>query len=131
MPRMSKKRKQEWALFLNERNRITYNGLCKKCSSECKQSFRCVVVHCPKYLSKRRTKNYENDWKWNECNCTSWNYQGNSNVTKWDEIFKDSIPFLLQNKLWKISRRMAAKSFIYFIIESNRWMNRIWQVHNM
>ena len=34
MPRMSKKRKQEWALFLNERNRITYNGLCRKCSSE-------------------------------------------------------------------------------------------------
>ena len=61
MPRMSKKRKQEWALFLNERNRITYNGLCRKCSSECKQSFRCVVVHCPKYLSKRRTKNYENE----------------------------------------------------------------------
>ena len=61
MPRMSKKRKQEWALFLNERNRITYNGLCRKCNSECKQSFRCVVVHCPKYLSKRRTKNYEND----------------------------------------------------------------------
>ena len=61
MPRMSNKRKQEWALFLNERNRITYNGLCRKCSSECKQSFRCVVVHCPKYLSKRRTKNYEND----------------------------------------------------------------------
>ena len=49
MPRMSKKRKQEWALFLNERNRITYNGLCRKCSSECKQSFRCVAVHCPKY----------------------------------------------------------------------------------
>ena len=34
MPRMSKKRKQEWALFLNERNRITYNGLCRKYSSE-------------------------------------------------------------------------------------------------
>ena len=26
MPRMSKKRKQEWALFLNERNRITYTN---------------------------------------------------------------------------------------------------------
>ena len=25
MPGMSKQRKQEWALFLNERNRITYN----------------------------------------------------------------------------------------------------------
>ena len=35
MPRMSKKRKQEWALFLNDRNRITYNELCKKCSNEC------------------------------------------------------------------------------------------------
>lgn len=51
MPRMSKQRKQEWALFLNERNRITYNGLCRKCSSECKQSFRCVVVH-PKQQKK-------------------------------------------------------------------------------
>lgn len=61
MPRMSKKRKQEWVLFLNERNRITYNGLCRKCRNDCKQSFRCVVVYCPKYLSKRRTKNYEND----------------------------------------------------------------------
>ena len=38
MPRMSKKRKQEWALFLNERNRITYNELCRKCSNDCKQS---------------------------------------------------------------------------------------------
>ena len=34
MPRMSKKRKQEWALFLNERNRITYNELCRKCSND-------------------------------------------------------------------------------------------------
>ena len=25
MPRMSKKRKEEWAFFLGERNRITYN----------------------------------------------------------------------------------------------------------
>lgn len=45
MPRMSKKRKQEWALFLNDRNRITYNELCRKCSNLCKQSFRCIVVY--------------------------------------------------------------------------------------
>ena len=56
MPRMSKQRKQEWSLFLNERSRITYNGLCRKCRNDCKQSFRCIVVLCPKYLSKRRTK---------------------------------------------------------------------------
>ena len=48
MPRMSKKRKQDWALFLNERNRITYNELCRKCSNDCKQSFRCIVVLCPR-----------------------------------------------------------------------------------
>ena len=38
MPRMSKKRKEEWALFLNDRNRITYNELCRKCVHDCKQS---------------------------------------------------------------------------------------------
>jgi hypothetical protein len=53
MPRMSKKRRLEWSFFLNDRNRITYNGLCRKCRNECKQSFRAVMVRCPKYLSKR------------------------------------------------------------------------------
>ena len=37
MPRMSKKRKQEWALFLNNRNRITYNELCRKCRNDCEE----------------------------------------------------------------------------------------------
>lgn len=54
MPRMSKKQKQEWALFLNERNRITYNELCRKCQHDCKQSFRVTVIECPNYLSKRK-----------------------------------------------------------------------------
>ena len=29
MPRMSKKRKEEWAFFLNDRGRIAYNALCR------------------------------------------------------------------------------------------------------
>lgn len=53
MPRMSKKRKREWAFFLNARNRITYNPLCRKCRRTCKQSFRAVVMECPHYFSKR------------------------------------------------------------------------------
>ena len=53
MPRMSKKRKEEWAFFLNERNRITYNPLCRKCRRTCKQSFRADVLCCPCYVSKR------------------------------------------------------------------------------
>ena len=55
-PRMSKKWKQEWALFLNHRNRITYNDLCRGCTHDCKQSFRAIVVLCPRYYSKRWKK---------------------------------------------------------------------------
>ena len=29
MPRMSNKRRLEWSFFLNHRNRITYNDLCR------------------------------------------------------------------------------------------------------
>ena len=53
MPRMSKKRKLEWAFVLNHRNRITYNELCRKCVHACKQSFRAEVMACPCYQSKR------------------------------------------------------------------------------
>lgn len=50
---MSKKRRLEWSFFLNDRNRVTYNELCRRCCHDCKQSFRAVVIECPKYLSKR------------------------------------------------------------------------------
>ncbi len=56
MPRMSKKRKQEWALFLNYRNRIIYNELCRKCQHDCKQSFRVSLIECPRFISKRSVK---------------------------------------------------------------------------
>ena len=53
MPRMSKKRRLEWSFFLNHRNRITYNNLCRSCTRGCKQSFRAIIVLCPRYFSKR------------------------------------------------------------------------------
>ncbi len=31
----------------------SYNELCRKCQYECKQSFRAVMIDCPRYLSKR------------------------------------------------------------------------------
>lgn len=58
MPRMSRKRKNELAFFLNDRGRVTYNELCRKCRHTCKQSFRATVIDCPRYLSKR-AKNKE------------------------------------------------------------------------
>ncbi|MGI5900627.1 MAG: hypothetical protein ACOX8S_12060 [Christensenellales bacterium] len=60
MPRMSKKRKLEWSLFLNHRNHITYNALCRKCVHDCKQSFRVVIIECPRYLSKRAKRKNDN-----------------------------------------------------------------------
>lgn len=53
MPRMSRKRREEWDFFLNRRNRITYNDLCRNCRHDCKQSFRAQIVVCRKYRSKR------------------------------------------------------------------------------
>ncbi|WP_316269888.1 hypothetical protein [Claveliimonas bilis] len=54
MPRMSKKRKLEWSYFLNNRNRITYNIICRKCIHSCKQSFRAEIIQCPRYYSKQK-----------------------------------------------------------------------------
>ena len=56
MPRMSTKKKIEWAVFLNNRNRLTYNKLCLTCRKECKQSFRCKVIQCLKYERKEDKK---------------------------------------------------------------------------
>lgn len=55
MPRLSKKAKIEWSLFIGDNGRRQYNELCRKCRNECKQSFRVTVVECPKYESKRKT----------------------------------------------------------------------------
>lgn len=54
-PRLSKKYIQEWQFFLDDRNRIKYNELCKKCDRECKQSFRAIIIDCP-YERKNRKK---------------------------------------------------------------------------
>lgn len=59
MPRMSKKLKKELAFFLNERGRRSYNELCRKCRNECRQSFRAVIIDCPRYRSKRSKRKKE------------------------------------------------------------------------
>ena len=44
MPRMSKRRKEEWVFFLNDRGRITYNALCRKCVYNCKRRRKQIPV---------------------------------------------------------------------------------------
>ena len=57
MPRMSKKRKEEWAFFLNDRGRIAYNALCRRCVSQLQTKFPChAVIVCPHYHSKRSNR---------------------------------------------------------------------------
>lgn len=53
MPKMSKKRKKELSLFLNNAGRVEYNALCRICVHECKQPHKAMVVECRRYLSKR------------------------------------------------------------------------------
>ena len=57
IPRLSKKAKQEWSLFLEPgTGRRSYNELCRRCTRSCKQSFRAIVVACPHYESKRKER---------------------------------------------------------------------------
>ena len=54
MPRLSKKKKQEWDFFINSKTgRRTYNKFCRKCHNDCKQSYRAVIVYCRKFKAKR------------------------------------------------------------------------------
>ena len=57
MPRMSRKRKQEWALFLNEKEiALPTTDFCRKCSSECKQSFSLCCGALPKIFIEKENK---------------------------------------------------------------------------
>lgn len=50
MPRMSKRSKREWGLFINpQTGRKNYNNLCRKCLHRCKQSYRVIVISCRRF----------------------------------------------------------------------------------
>lgn len=53
MPRLSKKLKEEFALFLNPRtHKRQYNLLCRHCVHDCKQSYQARVLVCSKYRAE-------------------------------------------------------------------------------
>lgn len=54
MPRLSKRARLEWSLFIGPKGRRQHNELCRRCQCDCKQSFRAEIVICPVYLSKRK-----------------------------------------------------------------------------
>ena len=63
MPRMSKMRKQEWALFLNERNRITYNDFAENAVVNVSRVFAvlwCIAKNIYREGEQRTMKMIEN-----------------------------------------------------------------------
>ncbi len=54
MPKMSKKDKLFWELFIDPANgRRKYNHICRCCTHSCRQSYRAELICCPHYLGKR------------------------------------------------------------------------------
>ena len=52
--RMTKKEKIEWDYFIDKSNgRRRYNTVCRKCKNDCKQSFRAILVNCPRFTGKQ------------------------------------------------------------------------------
>jgi len=50
MPRLSKKEKNDMQFFINpDTGKRQYNLTCQHCVFPCKQSWRAVLVHCPKF----------------------------------------------------------------------------------
>jgi len=54
MPKLSKKARLEWSIFIGGNGRRQYNTLCRKCRHDCKQSYRAIVCQCPKYEDKQK-----------------------------------------------------------------------------
>ncbi|MBR4172829.1 MAG: hypothetical protein IKR46_00460 [Clostridia bacterium] len=52
----SKKWKREWSFFLGKDGRRKYNAICRRCQMDCKQSFRAVLLECPKFTKKTSKK---------------------------------------------------------------------------
>lgn len=52
---MDEKTQEEMVFFLSNKNRLTYNKRCETCSHDCKQSFKAVLVTCPRYVKKEKS----------------------------------------------------------------------------
>lgn len=51
--------KTYWSFFLDRNGCIRFNRKCRKCIHSCKQSFRMIILICPKYRRKEVRKTGE------------------------------------------------------------------------
>lgn len=47
---------KEIDFMVNDAHEIQYNEVCEECRLNCKQSFRCDIIECPKYTLSRRSR---------------------------------------------------------------------------
>lgn len=40
--------------MMNEFHEVQYNEVCLECKKACKQSFKCQIVECPKFVMNRK-----------------------------------------------------------------------------
>ena len=105
MPRMPKKVKLEWSMFLRpETGRKGYNDICKKCANDCKQSYRTVLLECPRFTKK-------SGWKW------SFFLPGMWKIFEW---WNDSTPLLIVQYRKEKGRKSPRKTLKFWTIEG-RW----------
>ena len=52
MPRKPKYTFWDEAFYWNDRKRVVYLEKCRSCIKDCKQSWRVIEMHCPKYEKK-------------------------------------------------------------------------------
>lgn len=49
------KQQEDMIFFLSDEDTVTYNQKCMTCTHECRQSFKVVIVACPRYEKKEKT----------------------------------------------------------------------------
>ena len=62
MPKLSKKQREMWEFFIDPvTKRRKYHSVCRRCPSNCKQSFQITGIQCLKYKPKNgKGRNAEN-----------------------------------------------------------------------
>ena len=55
MPKIGKRKLSEFEYYLKggKKRKFEYNSKCKTCENDCKQSYRSILIQCPKYKSKK------------------------------------------------------------------------------
>ena len=61
MAKLTEEELAEMATFINDVGQVEYHKKCKRCTNDCKQTFKCKEVICPNYKRRQRVQFKELD----------------------------------------------------------------------